>query len=362
MKIVLPFQEDTSLIFASKVAPLLRARGHEVAFLWAIDRNGPDAVSDRQIQQNIGAAPFEKMPVADAMRSPALMEADAVIVSRMPPVMRTTLAGKAFKKDLHRPCFIAFHAGLDFTPSRGFVNRKDFDVYFTNLQPHVKKFKKAHRSGFWQHVSFGTPYARMPTERRTSSSGNVYFFAQAISPKSLKSRMHIVRVLAAIARANPERDVFIKLRHLPTENTNHVHRERHDYATLLETLGDRRPRNLHVSDCKMDVALSDAAFCITCTSTAAIDAISAGIRTAIYLDYVDFRSDALREPMRAEFEESGIITPLADLLELRVGYPDASWMETRFRGNDLFDELECAVAAFKTRTPVRFDREKGCLS
>lgn len=354
MKIALPFQEDTSLIFASKIAADFVRRGHSVEFIRVIDHNGPDGISERQFHQNLGYTRFETVQMDDLLTNQTLMCADAVVVSRVVQPMRDALANASFKERRDRPCFLAFHAGLELSPQRGWENRKDFDAYFMNKQLHAKRFIRSYRSKYWRHVSFGHPYAMLPDTQRQSASGNIYFFTQAISPTSLRSRQHIVRVLAAIARANPERSVYLKLRHLPHENAVHMHREKYDYPGIMERLAEKTPPNLKLTDCSMADALEDAAYCITCTSTAAIDAISAGVPVAAYIDYVDFRSDRLREPFRAEFDASGVITSLNDLLELRFAYPVEEWMSTRFRGADLFDEIEAVVAAFPGREPVAY--------
>ena len=70
--------------------------------------------------------------------------------------------------------------------------------------------------------------------------------------------MHMLQALAAMARANPDHTVWIKLRHLPNENQKHLHLERYHYPGLLEEL-DNPPPNLKLTACTMDEALATAA-------------------------------------------------------------------------------------------------------
>ncbi|WEZ85811.1 hypothetical protein P6U16_22605 (plasmid) [Rhizobium sp. 32-5/1] len=351
MKILLPFQEDSSLIFAGKVFPKLKMRGFEPELLHIVDRNGKDAVSDRQLSQNIGSAAVQQIDMESFPDFDRLSDYRGVIVSRVIAPMRTMLSTPWYKSRTDRPCFLAFQPGLEFTPSRGFTNRAAFDAIFLNKQRHVHLFEEQHPTKDWRYVTWGHPYFSLPSQwyDKDESRRNIYFFAQAISPKSVRSRQHIVHVLASIARANPDRTVFVKLRHLPSENVNHVHREEFDYPALMEQLAEPLPPNLKTTDCSMSEALEDAAAAITCTSTAAMDSISAGVPTAVYLDYVDFISDPLRDPMRSEFETSGVVTRLHDLLNLRLSLPNDGWLSVRFRDDSLYDEISAVIAAFKDR-------------
>jgi len=349
MRFLAPFNDDSSLIFAASIAAPLRSRGHTVEYLYIREADKPDQLSQRQLRQHLGDWPFEVACTTDLFQKQTLVRSDAVLVSKVVEPMSRALGDDGYKTLRDRPCFIAFHPGLELTPQRGLINRRNFDAYFLKNRHHQDRFNSLHKSRHWQHVSFGHPYAMFPAELRRPTSGNVYFFAQAMSPKSLRSRQHVVRVLAAIARANPDRTVVVKLRHLPDENRNHVHREEYPYPEIIAGFPGGVPPNLAVSDCSMQEALADAACCITCTSTAAIDSISAGVPVAVYLDYVDFLSDKLRQPMRDEFDASGIVTPLQDLLHLRVPRPDPLWMSSRFRDDGLYDEIVQVVTAFKAR-------------
>jgi hypothetical protein len=181
---------------------------------------------------------------------------------------------------------------------------------------------------------------------RAENRPEVWFFAQAISPRTRASRLHMLRVLAAIARAHPDRPVRLKLRHLPGENAAHLHREEHDYPALLAALPGGRPANLDLVAGPMATALERAGIGITCTSTAAADLLGAGIPTLVHLDYVENYLDPLVAPMRAMFAGSGLIAGLEDLLALRCPPPDPAWLAGFLCPRDLGARVLAAIAAF----------------
>lgn len=96
----------------------------------------------------------------------------------------------------------------------------------------------------WQEVSFGHPSFLLPetlSPQELAKRRDINFFTQALSPSNRRRRMHMLQAMAAIARANPERTVWIKLRHLPHEDKQHLHLEKHSYPDLLKTVSEVPP-------------------------------------------------------------------------------------------------------------------------
>ena len=183
----------------------------------------------------------------------------------------------------------------------------------------------------------------------------MYFFAQAISPPTKRARLHLLRMLAAIAHADPDRTVWLKLRHLPHENTGHLHREEYPYPSLMKEMGDL-PANLKLTADPMDAVLDRAAVGITCTSTAAVDLVRAGVPALVYLDYVESYLDPLVPPMRRLFGKSGLVADTAQVLRLQTSAPDPAWTGTLFcPATRLAEQVEEAIAAFRAR-PVAVRR------
>ena len=341
MKVALPFYDDSTLIFASKLKALLK--NSEAECLTHYIMNGRHSgVSDRQMALYLPEGPDFSLDARKSISKEFYSDYAAALFCRVPAEFMPILKDSSYMRKRSRPIFIAFQPGLEFTPEKGFKNRRLFDVVFLNTQDDVDLVKKKQRRG--QYISWGHPYFIYPENYKKDNGGAIYFFSQAISPNTIMARLHILEVLRALAITNPDRRVVIKLRHLPEENPNHVHQELFDYPSLLADMGSV-PQNLQCSACSMNEALRDASIAITCTSTAAMDAISAGIPTMIYLDYIENYKDRMVEPMFELFRESGMVTPLRNILHLKTGKPNAHWLETRFRSMDFVQEL---IDLFKT--------------
>jgi hypothetical protein len=342
MRFVIPFFDDSSVIFAAATQRKLKDRGHDVLTALMADHK----LSDRQLTNNIPNGP--DMEIDDSFfRSDAMKSFDAMLTCKAPLGVRKQLADPKHKAMRNRPAYIAFQPGLEFTPERGRLNRVDFDAVFLYSADHRDAYKEHIQTAFSQHVSFGHPYFITPNGAAPRGR-NIYFFAQAISPLTLSSRQFMVDVLATLARRHPDRDVVIKLRHLPGENSDHVHKEAFAYPWIIDRYFQDLPPNLKLSDCSMTEALADAAIAITCTSTAVMDAISAGVPAMIYLDYVESHADKYAGLMRKEFADSSLIAPLTAIMDLEAKPPTPNWMANHFRGDDLFDEIEQFVKRFKT--------------
>ncbi len=352
--VVLLFCDDSTLFFALRMREILQAVANPppIDLVWYIEE---DALSYRQITQLLPEGPSRtlgRMELQQLLRSPDIL---AILTSRVFRPIANALKMPLLRYADNRPCVITFLGGLDFSPERGFQHRADCDGVYLFPRSAIRDYEESVQewdSG-WQEVGFGHPSFLMPcappadlAERR-----DIYFFTQAISPSSKRGRMHMLRVMVAIARQNPDRKVWIKLRHLPHENRGHLHRERHDYPSLMESMDDL-PANLEITACTMDEALETAALGITCTSTAAIDVLRAGIPTMVHLDFVDNYRDPLVAPMRQLFEESNIITSLEDMLHLRARTPDQAWIETMFCARDLGERVLATVDNFHNR-PIR---------
>jgi hypothetical protein len=344
MRFFVPFFDDSTIIFAATVKRLLEARGHDVLTAVMSDHQ----LSDRQISIHLPAGPDMKIG-EDFFATDAMTSFDAMLTCKAPLALRRLMKNQVHKKRRDRPCYIAFQPGLEFTPERGRLNRVDFDAVFLYSAQHRDDYRKHIRSSGSQHVSFGHPYFLLPTTAKlvTPKGDNIYFFAQAISPSTLSSRQFIVDVLATLARRHPTRKVIIKLRHLPGENATHVHREAFDYPWIIEKYFPDKPENLVLSDCSMRDALNDAYLALTCTSTAVMDAVSAGVPAMIYLSYVENYRDKYSYLMRGEFKSSGLVTPLKKIMNLDYSSPNEEWLRNHFRGDDLFVEIENTVNKFR---------------
>lgn len=349
MRVALPILEDSSLIFARRIGENLTKRGHDVLYIHVQERHVDGSkLSERQIEEALGSRGLDgSITEAEFMRDDYLASFGAVILGRSFRDLRARLGKAAFRKRADRPCFIAFQAGIDFTPEKGAKNRLWFDAVFLNNPADRDLFRAAAQRGADQIVDWGHPYFLKPATWRTLQQGApIYFFAQAISPPTLGARLHLLRMLHTLARLHPDRRIVLKLRHLPNENDKHVHKERFAYPWLQERYGPPPPPNFAFETGPIGAALEEAGATITCTSTAAMDSISAGVPAFVYLDYVECYRDPLRAPMAALFAGSGAISRLGDILRLHAPEcPPAAWLDNNFREEEaLYDALEAAMA------------------
>ena len=349
--ILVLFADDSTLFFALRMRDLLRkvTGAPPVRLAWASDQN---ILSYRQMSELLPEGPDMVVRDTDFRALVTGDDVAAILTSRVFRPLGDLLKDKLIKHMPGRACVIAFLGGLDFYPENGYVRRRHCDGVYLFPKSEIPVFQDMmldYDPG-WQDVSFGHPSV-------TNANGppadldarrDIYFFTQAISPITKSGRLHMLNICMALARAHPNRTVWIKLRHLPHENRRHLHKERFDYPALLESLQDV-PENLKMTACNMDVALAQARYGLTCTSTAAIDLVREGIPCMVHLDYVDNFCDPLVEPMRRLFEESGLITGLEDLLHLRSKAPASEWLENMFCPDGLGERVQCTIDDFQMR-------------
>ena len=338
MKILLPFYDDTSLFFVARMKELLKGKDIEcISYYFKNGRQEFDRISQRQMEAILPGGP-DLIATSNELLSGEIEDYDAVITCKVTAELRKLVDDSSYMMRRNRPYFVAFQPGLEFTPTVGVRNRKNFDIIFLNNEKDFVEFEPSlRRRDRPNYISWGHPYFLMPKSLKEDTGGDVYFFAQAVSPNTYNGRMHMAESLRAIAIANPNRKIIIKLRNLPSENLNHVHKEDKSYMELFEDLWGQ-PSNIVFSTCTMKEALEKSSIVITCTSTAAMDAVSAGIPTMVYTDYVEHYLDPKAKNMYKLFSESGIVTSLRSLLELDYQRPRKSWLKRNF-SEDVLSEL-----------------------
>jgi len=357
--VLLLFSDDSTLFFALRMRDCLRDADPnlKIEMGWVVAEN---ALSYRQMAQLLPEGPDLALHGGTAFEDLLLARShQAILTSRVYGALGKQLRRINMHVTAERPCVIAFLGGLDFFPENGYFRRRNCDGVFLFPQSELKTFEKQAQNWpdrMWQEVGFGHPSFVMPEQLSAedlSKRRDIYFFTQALSPSTRRGRMHLLKAMAAIARANPDHTVWIKLRHLPDENRQHLHLEKYNYPGLLAELPDA-PSNLKLTACTMDEALANAALGITCTSTAAIDVVRAGVPCMVHLDFVDNYLDPLVEPMRKMFQTSGLITSLEDMLHLQSQAPAPKWVADMFCPRDLSLRILETVTRFADR-PFQVD-------
>ncbi|MCM2435382.1 DUF6716 putative glycosyltransferase [Agrobacterium rosae] len=343
MKFLLPFFDDSSLIFAAHMKTLLLERGYDAVVAQMVNAD----LSDRQITNHLALGP-DYVISETFFASREILTFDGVVLCKVPSTVRKLLSNGSYKRSRRRPAYVAFQPGIEFFPELGRRSRLDFDVVFLCSYDQMISYKADMRPSKPQHVSYGHPYFIKPSRFAANTSKKVYFFAQAVSPVTLSSRIFMVDLLKTMAVRHPEREFIIKLRHMPEENLSHVHKEEFSYPWIVDNHFSNLPTNLSFSSCSTRQALEDAEMAVACTSTALMEAISQGVPSLAYIDYVENYQDRCAVALRRDFSESGLIVSLSKLMDLEFCRLDRQWMKLYFRGEDLFEELEEAVADFQS--------------
>lgn len=156
-----------------------------------------------------------------------------------------------------------------------------------------------------------------------SRSGPVVFFEQAVIPRFYDERKHMVRSLFNLARRYPDRQVLIKARVAGKQAT--LHRTWHAIDGLMDEIAAEdggRPENLALTGEPASQLLSRAGCCLTVTSTVAVEAIHAGVPTAILCD-----AGAIDDYGLQYFFGSGLLRSVEQLDLDNLPVPDPGWLQ-----------------------------------
>jgi hypothetical protein len=194
-------------------------------------------------------------------------------------------------------------------------------------------------SGEYRHAPVDTPIK------------TVMFADQPTVPQTREDRLYVYQRLLSYARAHPDREVVLKPRHRIGEDT--FHRMKFHPEALLS--GMRRPPNFSVDYTPISDRLADLDLMLTVSSTAALEAVGAGVRTAFIADL-----DVREQLGNHIFLNSGLLRTFDQLERDDVGVPAKSWVEDYFfdaqgvaPAEKLADRaLELTVRADRGRPPA----------
>lgn len=244
--------------------------------------------------------------------------ADVVVLAGRAPFVR--LMSREIDRLVRRPVVVSGLPGMSIPALRGALEyRRHCDLMVVHSRREVAAYARLGRT---IGVSVPIALARLPfAQRRTERPGgtDLVFAAQALVPQSRDDRRRIAEILRLAAVADPSRRVVVKLRSRPGEVE--AHRERDGYTGLLENA----PENLVFSFAPMSEALAAAEGLVTVSSTAAIEALAAGV-PVIALDTFGVRPELLNRV----FEESGLLGSADDVVARRFRHPDPRWATTNY--------------------------------
>jgi hypothetical protein len=330
----------------------LEERG-TLVFLAAIERHGHVAVSERQLFEVLGGRDVDFfLTEEEAASEEFLSNFDAVLGAKLPMSFRRKYLRRAWKFSSPRPCIGACFPGIDFTPEVGIENRRFLDVICLNSEADFAAYQRLvpeSERAKQKAIRLNPSLIRSEPDRRLlkGSVNKVYFFAQAIVPETLGGRVDVLRLLNESARRHPDKTFVLKLRHLRGENNSHVHRERFSYEWIAErVLGEELSPNMTFSSASMEKCLEDADYCLTCSSTAALEAVARGIPTGFLLDYEGGEKGKWNKPARIFLSNSNLILSRQEVLDLVPRTPKAAWVDSVLSAPGDFDRLLSIIREF----------------
>ena len=279
---------------------------------------------------------------------------DAVLLAMTGPMVAAVTAVLATITGGARPVLVSGLPGVGLPVRHRAVRaRRGIDVFVT----HSRRERQDYAAGFrWigaeVHVALATlPFlveaAAAAAARGTSVQGDAterrpVFAAQPSVPATRSERLELLRRLATLGPPPP----VVKLRQVGVERA--THHEADPYGELLAELvasGDLAADALELSCRPLGDVLASASCLLTISSTAALEAIAAGVPVLIASDF-GIGATQLNEV----FAGSGLIGPITPAALAAAGAPRPDWaVEHYFHPTDENDWVEVVAGAVTAR-------------
>ncbi|MFT4279844.1 DUF6716 putative glycosyltransferase [Microbacterium sp.] len=277
---------DSQLKWAMGLLTEFRRRGWSTRVVVPVDVR--HSLSAEQVRaagaDDVGFLPWSRV-LAEAAA------ADGVVLAVQGPLV------ERFTDDLHvrreedgaapsGPVVIAGWVGIIIEKIiAGYLDRCAADLVAVNSADNLRDFRAAARL-------LGIPDANLllsglpllpaaPAPVGTGPLRTVLFADQPTVPAGRADRAYLYQRLADYARAHPDRQVLLRPRHRPGEGTFHV--MRHHPETVLASLPPS-PDNFAVTYEPITSLLPRTDLLLTVSSTAGLEAVGAGVRTAFIGD------------------------------------------------------------------------------
>jgi putative glycosyltransferase DUF6716 len=207
----------------------------------------------------------------------------------------------------------------------GYLDRCGSDLLAVNAVSDLETFRQAARRLALPPDNLllaGLPFLGSgPPTPRTGPVRRVLFADQPTVPSSEPERRYLYRQLLAYAAGHPDREVLLKPRHRPGEDT--FHRMRHHPEELLA--GESTPANFRIDYTPISEVLPSVDLLLTVSSTACLEALDAGCRVGLVLDL------GVHERYGNHvFLESGLLRTFDELGRDEIGAADPEWLAGYF--------------------------------
>jgi hypothetical protein len=292
--------------------------------------------------QAVSSLPVEVLSRAQIIKRIRAEKPDAVLLACTGPAV-ATLAGISELRDPDRPVLVTGLPGVSVPASpRAISLRRACDLFLLHSQREIAEFR-ALGERLAPGLVFGLaglPFltAHPMAADRALPGTDLIFAAQAKVPAKREHREQILLALAAAGSA------VVKVRGEKAEQQ--THHEQWPYVELIDKLmgtGRIQPGALRVRRGSMSDALRTAKALVTVSSTAALEAMAAGVPVLIISDF-----GVSAEMINLVFADSGCLRNLSDLDAGNWSHPDPSWLTTNYfhppADNGWLDLLDGLVA------------------
>jgi hypothetical protein len=318
---------DSQLKWAGTIRSSLDSRGF--ACRTVVPSDIRHAISDSQAA-DYGARAVVYLPWADLMT--ASLDADVVVLAIQGPQVRRFCHDMFDLVELTRavpPVMITGWVGVIIEKIvAGYLERYATDIVAVNSRSDLATFQAVARSLQLPTDNLllsGLPllsgeYRAAPADAPINT---VLFADQPTVPQTREDRLYLYHRLLAYARAHPDRQVVLKPRHRIGEDT--FHRMKFHPEALLS--GVRRPPNFFIDYTPISDRLANIDLMLTVSSTAALEAVGAGVRTAFIADL-----DVREQLGNHIFLDSGLLRTFDQLERDDIGAPAERWVDDYFFG------------------------------
>jgi len=313
---------DSQLKWCGRIRDELEARGYQC------DVVVPDlraALSPGQIAA-AGFSEVEQVTWAELVERAALT--DVVVCSLAGPLTRTLafdLADRLERTAQPGPVLVSGWVGVIIERiTAGYLDRCGSDVVAVNSVAdldHFQRTARALRLPTENLLLTGLPFLSGSPAAQRSDVRRLLFADQPAVPASAAERRFLYEGAIRYARAHPDREVVLKPRHRPEEDT--FHRMRHHPATLLA--GVDLPPNFAITYTPVTELLPDVDLLVTVSSTACLEALDQGCQVALLLDL------GVHERYGNHvFLDSGLLRTWQEVTADELGTPQPDWLASYF--------------------------------
>jgi hypothetical protein len=316
---------DSQLKWAGTIRRALESRGFACRVVVPSDIR--HAISDSQLADYSGDG-VAYMPWTELMI--ASLHVDVVVLAMHGPLVRRfchDLFDAVELTDTVPPVTISGWVGVIIEKIiAGYLDRYATDIVAVNSQSNLATFKAVARSldlPADNLVLSGLPllFGQRREAPIDAPIKTVMFADQPTVPQTRADRLYIYQRLLGYAQAHPDRQVVLKPRHRVGEDT--FHRMKFHPELLLS--GVRKPPNFSIDYTPIADRLADLDLMLTVSSTAALESVGAGVRTALIADL-----DVREQLGNHIFLDSGLLRTFDQLERDDIGVPAKSWFEDYF--------------------------------